>query len=423
MPRRFRALLAYHFFHPDDVVGARLFGDLARGLDARGWDVTALTSDRAWSRPSQRLPGRERWDGVSIERVRRPAWDQAKPVERLLNSGWLLGAWFARARQLGRFDAVVVGSDPAFAPLLFVPLRRLWPEAALAHWCYDLYPEAIAADRAGRAAQSFVPLARAMMARAYRCCDAIVDLGPRMRERLSEYPTTAVRETLVPWALFEPKDAPQGPDLSTRAALFGDAKLALLYSGTLGRAHDFSAFLRLARASRARHGNAFSFAFSSRGAQVAELRRNLRADDTNVRLVAFGEEAELPRRLEAADVHMLSLREEWSGLVVPSKFFGSLAAGRPVLYAGPRDSDVARWISELEVGWQMDSGDVQPVLESLERFASTPDDRAALQRRARDAYEARFRKTLGIDGWDQLLRSLVERRQPRRSAGDPSRIN
>jgi hypothetical protein len=280
----------------------------------------------------------------------------------------------------------------------------------LVHWCYDLYPEAIAADGGAGVSGLFVPIAKAMMGQAYRTCDALVDLGPRMRERLSEYPSAAVRETLVPWALAEPGDAPRPPIPSTRNTMFGDAQLALLYSGTLGRAHEFAGFLRLARAARARHGDMFAFTFASRGHKVEDLRRALQVDDTNVRLIDFGDEANLARRLEAADVHMLSLRDEWSGLVVPSKFFGSLAVGRPVLYAGSADSDVARWIAELRVGWRMDSLDVAPSLDWLERLASSPAERAAIQRRARSTYDGSFRKQLVIDRWNRLLRSLVAQR-------------
>src|SRR5271154_6485948 len=95
-----RALLIYHFFHPDNVVSARLFSDLALGLHQRGWDVTVLTSDREWADPRATLAARESWQGVAIERVHRPPWDQAKPIERLGNSAWMLGGWLARAASM-----------------------------------------------------------------------------------------------------------------------------------------------------------------------------------------------------------------------------------------------------------------------------------------------------------------------------------
>ena len=218
----------------------------------------------------------------------RPPWDQARPFERLGNSAWMLASWLARARSLGAqrdgaqpasaqpagsFDAIVVGSDPAFSALMAPVLRRLFPRAAIVHWCFDLYPEAITAEGIG---QTHVEkAARGLMRIAYGAYDALVDIGPRMRERLAEYGAPGRQETLVPWALAE-TDRPIAVDTTARRALFPDAKLALLYSGTMGRAHEFSALLRLARACRARSGNAISICFSVRGNRADELARRSR---------------------------------------------------------------------------------------------------------------------------------------------------
>jgi len=405
-----RLLLAYHFFHPDDVIGARLFTDLALEQQHRGWEVSALTSNRVWKDPDSRLPSRENWNGIDIHRVPRPTWSQARALQRLGNSGWMLGSWLAKAVLLPRFDAVVVGSDPAFAALLAPGVRVAQPNAALVHWCFDLYPEAIAAERTLSAAASpLVPVARGMMRFAYRHLDALVDLGPRMRERLAEYGSGVRQETLPPWALFE-SDRPLEPDPAARAALFPRAKLALLYSGNIGRGHDFEAFLRLARACRARAGDTVSLAFSVRGGRFADLRAAIAPDDSNVALVDFAEESALLARLTAADLHLVSLQQEWGGVVVPSKFFASLAIGRPVLYAGPGDSEIARWIDTHDIGLYLTRDTVDAVADRLLRLA---DDRAALARWRENAlavYRREWSKQVVNDRWDALLRQLVARR-------------
>src|SRR5438876_10888764 len=118
----------------------------------------------------------------------------------------------------------------------------------------------------------------------------------------------------------------------------------------MGRPHGHRAFLALARACRARSGDDVAFCFSSRGNRQDELRAAVTPTDTNVSFVPFAEEAGLEARLAAADLHLVSLQPEWAGIVVPSKFFGSLAVGRPVLYAGPGDSEIARWVGESDVG-------------------------------------------------------------------------
>lgn len=404
-----RLLLCYHFFHPDDVVSARMFTDLAVEQARRGWQVSVLTCNRLWSNPRARLPSFERWNDVEIHRVFRPAWDQARPVERLGNSAWMVAAWLARAARLGPFDAIVVGSDPAFAALAAPGLRRLFPRAALAHWCFDLYPEAIAAEGIGAGAARLEPVARRLMRYAYRSFDALVDIGPRMRERLAEYGAPALQETLVPWALAEP-DRPIAVDAAERAALFPRARLALLYSGTMGRAHEFAELLRLARACRARSGDAISICFSVRGNRADELQREIGADDTNVSVVPFADEATLPGRLAAADLHLVSLRPDWAGIVVPSKFFASLAVGRPILYAGPPDSEMARWIAEHRIGFHLTAETVDAVAGQL--HALLEDDRAlgSMRDTAFAVYRREWSKAVTNDRWHRLLRQLVQSR-------------
>jgi colanic acid biosynthesis glycosyl transferase WcaI len=408
-----RLLLAYHFFHPDDVVSARMFSDLATEQRRRGWEVVALTSNRSCFDPRRVYPPREDWGGVEIRRAFRPPLRQSRPIERLLNSGWMTAAWLAQAARLGPIDAAVVGSDPAFAPLIGPGLRRVWPRAALAHWCFDVYPEAIAAEGGNAAVRALVPIAARLMKRAYRSYDALVDIGPRMRERLAGYGSGARQATLTPWALAErPDDRDPPPDPRVRDELFGRARLALLYAGTMGRAHDHQALLAVARACRRRSGDDVVFCFASRGNRHDELRAAVSADDTNVRFAPFGDEAGLAARLVAADLHLISLQPEWAGIVVPSKFFGALAVGRPVLFAGPGDSEISRWIARHGVGLVVGPGDasVEAAAARLHELAAARAALAAWQANARDVYTREFSKAAVNDRWDRLLRELIAAR-------------
>ncbi|HLK89879.1 MAG TPA: glycosyltransferase family 4 protein [Polyangia bacterium] len=406
-----RLLLAYHFFHPDDVVSARIFSDLAVEQQRRGWEVSVVTSNRSCFDRARVFPAFEDWNGVQIHRVFRPPWTQSRPLQRLANSGWMTAAWLAKIAALSRstpFDAVIVGSDPAFSPALARGLRRLLPRAALVHWCFDLYPEAIAAEGATGVVAALVPLARGLMRWGYGAYDALVDIGPRMQERLRAYGTGAAQQTLVPWALAEPPSA-QAADPGVRAELYPRAKLGLLYSGTMGRAHDHRAFLALARACRARSGDDVGFCFASRGNRQDELAAAVTPEDTNVRLVPFADEAALRARLGAADIHLVSLQPQWAGVVVPSKFFGSLAVGRPLLYAGPADSEIARWIGQYDVGLTL-GDDVGPVADRLHALARQPEDLARWQANAFAVYRREFSKEVVNDRWDEALRALVRQR-------------
>jgi colanic acid biosynthesis glycosyl transferase WcaI len=254
-----------------------------------------------------------------------------------------------------------------------------------------------------------MPIARRLMKWSYGAYDELVDLGPRMRERLAGYDTGIVQSTLVPWAIVEPA-RPAAADPRVRAELFPRAKMALLYSGTMGRAHDYGAFLDLARVCRMRSGDDVAFCFSSRGNRYDALRAAVTPADTNITFAPFADENALQARLEAADMHLLSLNPEWAGVVVPSKFFGSLAVGRPVLYAGPPDSEIARWIAQYDVGLALGAGGVPAAADRLHELLRDPQDLSRWQVNAFDVYQREFSKKVVNDRWNQLLRAAVARR-------------
>lgn len=191
-----------------------------------------------------------------------------------------------------------------------------------------------------------------------------------------------------------------------RNELFGNAKLGVLYSGTIGRAHQFDEFILLARELRKR-GSSVAFCFAGRGNCYQELYGAVMPDDTNIRFAGFINENRLPERLAAADIHMISLKHGWEGIVVPSKFFGSLAAGRPLLYCGTPASCIAKLIQTENLGFIVDATNISDVANQLEALITSPVRLQQLQARAARVYYARFSKTLQIDHWNRALRSLL----------------
>jgi glycosyltransferase involved in cell wall biosynthesis len=402
--RRPRVAVLYHYFYPDDVVSARHFGELCQGLAARGWDVEAWPCHRGCRDELITFPLREQWDGVTIRRIWRPRLRQASAPGRILNALWMLAAWCGTAVcRRPAPDVLVIGTDPALSVLTAVVVRKLRPRIRIAHWCFDLYPEGPIAEgmlrEDGWAARGL----RRLLGGAYRSCDLVADLGGCMRAKLAAYGHGGRKVTLVPWALAEP-DGVEPADPETRRKLFGTSPLGLLYSGNFGRAHSFREFLDLARRLQ---GSGAHFCFGVRGNRENELREAVRPEDANVSLAGFAPESELVKRLTAADIHLVSLRPEWTGAVVPSKFFGSLGAGRPVLFAGSRDAAIARWIEEYQVGWVLDERSSEAVAAQLRELVTAPGRLADLQQRCHQVYQRHFSRAHVMDEWHRELRSLL----------------
>ena len=398
-------LVLYHFLPPDDVVSARIFGDLCEGLAARGWSVEARPSNRSCFDAGARHPRREVRNGISYHRVRRPAFAQGSGAGRVANALWMTAAWSAQAMRPGRGpDVVLVGTDPILSVFALAVFRLFRPSVRRVHWAFDVYPDAAVADGTLREGSLLARLLAGVAAAGVKAAHLVADIGPCMRERLPAAPG-ALRETLPPWALHE-SAVPLEADPEERRRLFGDARLGVLYSGTFGRAHSFEELLALARRLR---GTGIRFAFSVRGNREAELRAAVTADDENVSFAPFVEEADLARRLGAADVHAVSLRPSWTGTVVPSKFQAALAAGRPVIFAGSPDASPAQWIAEMGLGFTLtsDPASIEDAATALLRLADDPEERAALNRRCHAAYAERFARERTISTWDAALRGLL----------------
>ncbi len=389
-------LLIYHFFHPDPVISARLFSDLAEELVQFGHKVTVFTGNRL-IRSDEKLPPKEVWNGVEIQRFSRPNFSQGSNFGRLFNSAvlqikWLSAFWTQRKN----FDAVIIGTDPQFSCMMFPLMRLMNRKVRLIHWAFDIYPEAILVN-SPRWMKLLACLTKPFIPLAYRTVDDMVDIGPCMQKLLQKYHHHARVATLTPWALAEP-EFPPPVSPAIRKKLFGKAKIGLLYSGTVGYAHDITPFIRLARECR-RVGIDVAFCFAGYGNQYREQTAQITQEDTNIRLAGFASEAELEERLAAADIHMISLRPGWEGIVVPSKFFGALAIGRPVLFSGTSDSDIANWCREYEIGYELDDN----FTNTLKKLLETPELLSQLQQKAFKIYNEHFSQTVVVRGWKNLL--------------------
>jgi glycosyltransferase involved in cell wall biosynthesis len=315
----------------------------------------------------------------------------------------MIVAWSVSAFRMPAIDLVIVGTDPIFSVLIAIPWKVIRPRTKIVHWCFDLYPEAAIADRKLRGSGSIATILNRLVRSAYSRCDVILDIGPCMRNLLARYASSARPLTVTPWALTEP-----GRELCTdtleRKAVFGDVALALMYSGNFGRAHSYEEVISLARALREK---SIRFAFSVRGNRKDELRRFVSEEDTNVTFVPFAEEDRLDARLSAADIHVVTLRNAWTGSVVPSKFFGALAAGRPVLFVGSDHSSIAGWIKTHQVGWVLEPSNQSEIVAQLNHLSQHPDELAGLFAHCHRVYHQHFSKSRVIDLLEGEMRDLI----------------
>jgi glycosyltransferase involved in cell wall biosynthesis len=94
------------------------------------------------------------------------------------------------------------------------------------------------------------------------------------------------------------------------------------------------------------------------------------------------------------------------GLIVPSKFYGVLAAGRPCIFIGDPSGEVAMSLREIECGSSVPPDGAARLAEIISAYASSPEDTEAMGRRARAVFESRFDRPRAVEKWVELLRRM-----------------
>jgi glycosyltransferase involved in cell wall biosynthesis len=118
----------------------------------------------------------------------------------------------------------------------------------------------------------------------------------------------------------------------------------------------------------------------------------------------YQSETDLPYSLSVADVHWLSHKPEFEGLLFPSKFYGIAAAGRPIIAITSRESELAKLVLEYQCGLAIEQGDGKSLALELQRLTAAPDICSAMGAHARAMLMARFTRAQAINAWGQALR-------------------
>jgi glycosyltransferase involved in cell wall biosynthesis len=110
-------------------------------------------------------------------------------------------------------------------------------------------------------------------------------------------------------------------------------------------------------------------------------------------------------------VHLVSLLPALEGLIVPSKLYGILAAGRPLIFIGDSDGDIGRVIERAQCGRLVKVGDSKTLADSLRTFEAEPDNRALMGVRALKILCEEFSLKHAIERWVALIESAGSRSQ------------
>lgn len=327
-----RLLYLCDWLPPDFGAVGQYSALFARQRAAGGEDVVLAGLSSTAASVTEETVGEGRLRTV---RVRAPVYDRSDFRARVLWTARVNCALLWRLRrELAAADEVLFTGSPPFLVQLLAPLNALLRKR-LVYRITDFHPECLMAEL-GRVPPwlwAFWGLTLALRLRV----DRFEVLGEDQRRRLQEIGVPAGRIVLKRDPA--PVEIPtQTPPLAPPAELAGRA--VLLYSGNFGVAHEHRTLLEGYRLHHARGSGRVALWLNATGAKADLVEAELEKEGLPFHRSRPVPLEELPRLLVTPDAHLITLRDEFVGYVLPSKVYGCIASGRPILYLGSERSDV-----------------------------------------------------------------------------------
>jgi glycosyltransferase involved in cell wall biosynthesis len=300
---------------------------------------------------------------------------------------------------------VVQTNPPLIVPIVaLVGCLRRRPYVIIAQ---DIYPEVMFAHGMSKSDSLPGKLLTRLFSWAYRNAESVVSLGDVMARRLIHKGVRPERIQVVSnWATGD-----MSIERGTRNSLLDQwglkGSFVILYSGNLGIAHDVETPIEALKQLLERSPQA-RLVFIGKGSRLADARRA--AEEAKVtHAVQFRPlvpSDQLPQTLGLAQVALVTLREGFEGLVVPSKVLGYMARGIPTLYVGPH-SDVEQMLKESGGGLCLRNGDARGVCQELEALMACPDRLAAMGGAAQQYYQRELSQQRGLQKYADLFDAVV----------------
>jgi colanic acid biosynthesis glycosyl transferase WcaI len=396
-----RLLVVNQYYRPGFEATAQLLGDLCEALSER-FEVTVVTGALA-APPSPR--GHSHANGVHVVRVPSTTFDRASLAGRALNYVTYLVSALAEALRAERPDVVLCMTDPPVVGDVALGVARRF-RAPLVVISQDVFPE-IAVQLGRLENPAVVALLRSLIGFYLRRADRIVAIGETMRERLVGKGASPDRIAVIPNWVDATKVVPAPKDNAWAREHDFHERFVVMHSGNIGHAQNLDALVRSTTFLRDLDDVAVAIVGGgARHAALSELVDVLEADA--VQFLPYQPRELLSLSLSSADLHVVGLARGLAGYVVPSRLYGILAVGRPVLVAAEQDSETAQLVVAVGCGIVVPPGRPELIAEVIRRAHDGGYDLEEMGRRGREYVVAEADRSVAVARYERLLLEVVD---------------
>jgi colanic acid biosynthesis glycosyl transferase WcaI len=404
-PRKPRLLVFNQYYWPGVEATAQLLTDLCEAL-ADEAEIKVVTGVLHGHEDEPRHLVHNR---VEIVRVPSTSFERSKILARASNYVSYLSNALAHGLRGGRPDVVLCMTDPpVVADVALLVARRY--RSPLVVISQDVFPE-IAVQLKRLENPVVMGLLRALVSVYLRRADRVVAIGETMRRRLEEKGAQPGRLHVIPNWVDTRRLQPLGKQTQWAREWAFDRRFVVMHSGNVGHAQDLDSLVRAA--TFLRDLDDLVIPIIGTGARHAELKALAeRLDVQQVLFLYYQNRNVLPQSLSAADIHVVGLAPGLAGYVVPSRLYGILAVGRPVIAAADPESETVQVVERVGCGIVVPPGRPELLARAIRDAHDGVYDLDAMGARGREWVEREADRSVAVRRYRDLLMEVAGRDGP-----------
>jgi colanic acid biosynthesis glycosyl transferase WcaI len=397
-----RVLFISQVYSPSCDAISQMLSSLAEGLAEKGWEVHVLTP-RVDYMTGASLARHECVNGVYVRRTPAVPLRRDCPWARAFSYGSFLGLSAAALAFVPKPDVAVYLSTPPFVAWSAPFLKRMH-QAEIVYWAQDVYPDV--AVQTGYLKNK--ALCRALFAASRRisaAADKTAVISEGMRRVFLDRGIPADRIEVIPnWSVTRQRPVADETENPLRRSLGLLDKFVVQYSGNMGVVHDMHPICDAMVQTKDNTG--IFWMMVGGGKRRVELEQTVSQNQlTRTVFLPYQPLSELGTSLNAADAALISLRPEAEGLVLPSKIYGAMAAGLPIVFTGDKNGEVARMLAAHGCGLTAANG--KEFVDAILKLKSAPKLRRKMGENGRAAYARHYSKEQGVSKFHRMLTEVL----------------
>ncbi|WP_127017280.1 glycosyltransferase family 4 protein [Anoxybacter fermentans] len=401
-------LIMCQYFYPEYVSSATLPTELAEDLVKKGLSVDVLCGYPNEYFDGDKVPKKENYKGININRVKYAQFNNKTKIGRIINFFSFFISILLRLPSLFKYKCILVYSNPPILPLIPYFISRL-SKTKFVFVAFDVYPDNALILGAIKKGSVVEKLMHYINRKVYGHASRVIALSNEMKSYMIDHGIAIKPEIIkvIPNWYSEEKII-NSNDVNNKEfkKLREEWSFIVLYSGNMGTCQDIETILQCVN--RFKNDKDILFLFTGHGNKVNYVKNYIKDNKIqNAKVYGFLLGNDYADVLKISDVCLVSLAKGVEGLGVPSKTYGYLAAGKPVLAIMSKDTDIARNLHKYNSGGSVLQGDVEGLEKLILEFKNNNNKLKIYGQNAKKMFRNFYERRICTEMYYKMIVNII----------------